>query len=115
MGGDTSFEMEVDVKPRAIFGNDKGGDDEGGENEGSDKEGDVGVVDGSADVEDGSAENPAGHGEDVTKGGAATDQLDWVICIPGLFHLKMAAATDAFQRIHVKPEAAGRDDAAACA
>jgi hypothetical protein len=40
---------------------------------------------------------------------SAKNRLDWVVFVPGLFHLKMAA-TDAFWRIHVEP-VAGRDDA----
>lgn len=39
---------------------------------------------------------------------SAKNRLDFVVFVPGLFHLKMAA-TDAFWRIHVEP-LAGRDD-----
>jgi hypothetical protein len=39
----------------------------------------------------------------------AKNRLDWVLFVPGMFHLKMACA-DAFWRVHVLPKA-GRSDA----
>src|ERR1700683_437355 len=38
----------------------------------------------------------------------AKNRLDWVVFVPGMFHLKMACV-DAFWRIHVVPRT-GRDD-----
>jgi hypothetical protein len=64
IGGDTNFEMEVDVEPSniatAIFGNDESSDDESSDGEGSDEEGDVGRAGGSADVEEGNLADEEG-------------------------------------------------------